>query len=230
MSVRAGTSGESSFERRRPLSSPPVARLSHIIALNTSADTAKPLTVMSCISRRRHSSSSSSSSARYVASPFFLGPGSWTSGRPPPTTTTRFYPAWISPPSHRRQLHLSAAAFHAAPRPSPPSPPSPTSTELTPPPPPSPTKSLLSRIRSSIPSSLRPPSDTSTSIRKLLALARPEKKTIGWAVALLVFSSLISASVPFTIGSLIDFFSASSDSPVSPLSSSAELTAKDEVD
>jgi ABC-type multidrug transport system fused ATPase/permease subunit len=59
--------------------------------------------------------------------------------------------------------------------------------------------------------SLIPTKETTSSIRKLLELARPERQTIIWAIGLLIVSSTISMSVPLTIGKLIDFF-ASSDS------------------
>ena len=48
----------------------------------------------------------------------------------------------------------------------------------------------------------------------IVALARPEKKPLGIAIGLLMVSSAVSMSVPFTIGKLIDYFS--STNPVSP--------------
>ena len=53
----------------------------------------------------------------------------------------------------------------------------------------------------------------SSSFRKIISLARPEKKPLLIAVGLLFVSSAVSMSVPFTIGKLIDFFS--STNPVS---------------
>ena len=53
----------------------------------------------------------------------------------------------------------------------------------------------------------------SSSFRKIVSLARPEKKPLLIAVGLLFVSSAVSMSVPFTIGKLIDFFS--STNPVS---------------
>lgn len=54
-------------------------------------------------------------------------------------------------------------------------------------------------------------------IRRLVELARPERKRIGIAVGLLVISSSISLSIPFTIGKVIDLFSGTGTStlPVS---------------
>jgi len=43
----------------------------------------------------------------------------------------------------------------------------------------------------------------------MVALARPEAKPIGIAIGLLLISSSVSMSVPFTIGKLIDYFSIS---------------------
>ena len=48
-----------------------------------------------------------------------------------------------------------------------------------------------------------------SSVRKIFALAKPEKKPLLIAIGLLLVSSAVSMSVPFTIGKLIDFFSSS---------------------
>lgn len=48
---------------------------------------------------------------------------------------------------------------------------------------------------------------TSTSVAKLLNLAKPEAKNLATAMGLLFVSSAVSMSVPLTIGRLIDFFS-----------------------
>ncbi|KAF9012587.1 ATP-binding cassette transporter [Cyathus striatus] len=55
----------------------------------------------------------------------------------------------------------------------------------------------------------KPPSagQSSSSFRKIAALARPERKPLAIAIVLLLLSSAVSMSVPFTIGKLIDFFS-----------------------
>ena len=45
-----------------------------------------------------------------------------------------------------------------------------------------------------------------SSIRKILHLARPERKPLLSAIGLLFVSSSVSLSIPFTIGKLIDFF------------------------
>lgn len=63
--------------------------------------------------------------------------------------------------------------------------------------------------------SLLSPDNTSkvSSIGKIARLARPERKSLLSAVGLLVVSSSVSLSIPFTIGKLIDFFA--SPHPVS---------------
>lgn len=50
----------------------------------------------------------------------------------------------------------------------------------------------------------------SASFSKMVALAKPESKPIAIAIGLLLVSSSVSMSVPFTIGKLIDYFSTSS--------------------
>ncbi|KAM0754683.1 hypothetical protein T439DRAFT_321719 [Meredithblackwellia eburnea MCA 4105] len=44
-------------------------------------------------------------------------------------------------------------------------------------------------------------------VRRLIDLAKPEKKTIGIAIGLLFVSSTISLSIPMTLGKIIDLFS-----------------------
>ncbi|KAJ3807029.1 P-loop containing nucleoside triphosphate hydrolase protein [Lentinula aff. lateritia] len=51
------------------------------------------------------------------------------------------------------------------------------------------------------------PSVTASSFRKIVALAKPERKPLTTAVGLLLLSSSVTMSIPFTIGKLIDFFS-----------------------
>ncbi|KAK2463064.1 hypothetical protein APHAL10511_004719 [Amanita phalloides] len=46
-----------------------------------------------------------------------------------------------------------------------------------------------------------------SSLRKIVALAKPERRPLLIAVGLLLASSAVSMSIPFTIGKLIDFFS-----------------------
>ncbi|KAF8514644.1 P-loop containing nucleoside triphosphate hydrolase protein [Hysterangium stoloniferum] len=69
--------------------------------------------------------------------------------------------------------------------------------------------SFSSRISQFLPSrqgsSHVPP--TTSNFRKILALARPEKKPLTVAIILLFISSSVSMSVPLTIGKLIDYFS-----------------------
>lgn len=54
-----------------------------------------------------------------------------------------------------------------------------------------------------------------SSVGKIFALAKPERKPLLIAVGLLLISSAVSMSVPFTIGKMIDFFS--SPNPQIPL-------------
>jgi ABC-type multidrug transport system fused ATPase/permease subunit len=60
---------------------------------------------------------------------------------------------------------------------------------------------------------LQPAPGSSSSFRKIVALAKQEKRPLLLAVGLLLVSSSVAMSVPFTIGKLIDFFS--SANPVS---------------
>ena len=68
-------------------------------------------------------------------------------------------------------------------------------------------RSILSRF---LPSSFSPSTDgsipTSTSLRKIVALARPERRPLLTAIGLLLVSSTVSLSIPFTVGKLIDYF------------------------
>ena len=45
-----------------------------------------------------------------------------------------------------------------------------------------------------------------SSFRKIIALAKPERKSLGIAICLLLVSSAVSMSIPFTVGKLIDYF------------------------
>ncbi|KAF6763007.1 ATP-binding cassette transporter [Ephemerocybe angulata] len=66
-----------------------------------------------------------------------------------------------------------------------------------------PKESIWSRVRQAF----RKDPQGVSSFRKIVALAKPEKKPLLIAVGLLLVSSAVSMSVPFTIGKLIDFFS-----------------------
>ncbi|KAI0301675.1 P-loop containing nucleoside triphosphate hydrolase protein [Multifurca ochricompacta] len=91
-----------------------------------------------------------------------------------------------------------------------------TSTPSTPSPPESSPRSIpiLSRF---LPASLSPDADgsststssTSASFRKIVALARPERRPLLTAIGLLMISSSVSLSIPFTVGKLIDYFTSS---------------------
>ncbi|KZO93898.1 hypothetical protein CALVIDRAFT_502257 [Calocera viscosa TUFC12733] len=83
--------------------------------------------------------------------------------------------------------------------PLPPAPPAP------PPPPPTPPKPpLLTRL---LPATLQPAPESASNVWKLFRLAGPERKPLTIAVGLLLISSSVTMSIPFTIGKLIDFFS-----------------------
>lgn len=73
--------------------------------------------------------------------------------------------------------------------------------------------SILSRIFPSLQSS----PETGSSLRKVVALAKPEKKPLLFAICLLLVSSSVSMSVPFAIGKLIDYFSSTNPVSVTPL-------------
>ncbi|KAI6007575.1 ABC transporter type 1, transmembrane domain-containing protein [Pisolithus orientalis] len=64
--------------------------------------------------------------------------------------------------------------------------------------------SIFSRT---LPSALQSGPATGSSLRKVISLAKPEKKPLLFAVFLLLVSSSVAMSVPFTIGKLIDYFS-----------------------
>ena len=70
--------------------------------------------------------------------------------------------------------------------------------------PPKPKPSFFSRFLPS--SSGTDPNKSASSFRNILALAKPERKPLGIAIGLLLVSSAVSMSVPFTIGKLIDYF------------------------
>ncbi|KAG9312179.1 P-loop containing nucleoside triphosphate hydrolase protein [Chiua virens] len=55
----------------------------------------------------------------------------------------------------------------------------------------------------------KPSPDSGSSFRKVIALAKPEKKPLFIAICLLLVSSSVSMTIPLTVGKLIDFFSAS---------------------
>jgi len=60
-----------------------------------------------------------------------------------------------------------------------------------------------------MPSSVTAEEGSTSSIKKLVQLAKPEKKPLSIAIGLLLVSSSVSMLVPLTIGKLIDFFSSS---------------------
>lgn len=77
--------------------------------------------------------------------------------------------------------------------------------------PPSPSPSKVPNDQSRFSQSLsavfsKSPSNIS-SFRKIIALAKPERKPLLIAIGLLLVSSAVSMTIPFTVGKLIDFFS-----------------------
>ena len=67
--------------------------------------------------------------------------------------------------------------------------------------------SILSRLPSFRSGSGDEPNSSAASFKKIVALARPEKRPLLAAVGLLLVSSTVSLSIPFTVGRLIDYFS-----------------------
>ncbi|KAJ7189539.1 P-loop containing nucleoside triphosphate hydrolase protein [Mycena pura] len=68
---------------------------------------------------------------------------------------------------------------------------------------PPPRPSILSRL---LPKSFTA-SESASSFGRIVSLAKPEKKPLLAAIGLLLVSSSVSMSIPFTVGRLIDFFS-----------------------
>ena len=118
-----------------------------------------------------------------------------TSGRYPPFPTYAF--------AQGARLFVSSPATRA-----------PTSSSPTPTTTP---RSILSRF---LPSSFTSSADgsipTTTSFRKIVALARPERRPLLTAIGLLLVSSSVSLSIPFTVGKLIDYFTSTTPVGQSP--------------
>ena len=118
-------------------------------------------------------------------------------------SSSRGHPLW--PTFSSAQKRFFAASF--TPCTAPQLPPS-----LTSPPSPTPShvpirRSILSRILSaSLLSNADGTTSTSASFRKIIALARPERRPLLSAIGLLLVSSSVSLSIPFTVGKLIDYF------------------------
>lgn len=68
-------------------------------------------------------------------------------------------------------------------------------------------KTSITRFLPKLPSAFSKSPESSSSFRKLVSLAKAERKPLTTAVGLLLVSASVSLSVPFTIGKLIDFFS-----------------------
>lgn len=92
---------------------------------------------------------------------------------------------------------------------------------------PTPQPPLKALVKSSILSQVLPATfanapPTVSSFRKIVSLAKPEWKPLSTAIGLLLVSSSISMSVPFTVGKLIDCFS--STAPVRVIFHTSILT------
>jgi len=99
------------------------------------------------------------------------------------------------------RIDIAAASRTYSTQLSSPSPKSYKQTDITPP---QSRPSILSLI---LPSSFADAPQSASSFRKIISLAKPERKPLLIAVGLLLVSSSISMSIPVTIGKLIDFFS-----------------------
>ena len=120
------------------------------------------------------------------------------------SSTSRRYPPCPPFLSAQRRSFV-ASSYPRAPPPDsrPPSPISPTPSSSSTPI----HRSVLSRIvPASLLSNAGGTSSTSASFRKIVALARPERRPLLTAIGLLFVSSSVGLSIPFTVGRLIDYF------------------------
>jgi len=112
-----------------------------------------------------------------------------------PSTSQRYLPWSGFTPAQRRSLTASSISrAHPPPSSTPPTPIR---------------RSILSRF---LPASLSvntSSTSSSTSFRKIVALAQPERRPLLTAIGLLLVSSSVSLSIPFTVGKLIDYFTTS---------------------
>ena len=121
----------------------------------------------------------------------------------PHPSSSRGHPPWPTFTSAQKRLFTTSFTRRTpATHPPPPtSPPSPTHSNTPA------HRPILSRI---LPASLLPnaggTSSTSASFRKIVALARPERRPLLTAIGLLLVSSSVSLGIPFTVGKLIDYF------------------------
>jgi hypothetical protein len=120
-----------------------------------------------------------------------------------PSTSRRYPPCPPFLSTHQRSFVAGSTPRAPLPdsRPSSPIPP-------TPPPSSPPThRSVLSRLLPASPlSNAGGTSSTAASFRKIVALARPERRPLLTAISLLFISSSVGLSIPFTVGKLIDYF------------------------
>ena len=120
-----------------------------------------------------------------------------------PSTSRRYPPCPPFLSTHRRSF-AAGSTLRAPPldsRPSSPTSPTPSSSS------PLIRRSVLSRLLpASFLSNTGGTSSTTASFRKIVALARPERRPLLTAIGLLFVSSSVGLSIPFTVGRLIDYF------------------------
>jgi len=120
------------------------------------------------------------------------------------SSTSRRYPPCPPFLSTQRRSFVAGSTPRAPPSDSRPSSPiSPTPSSSSPPI----RRSVLSRpLPVSLLSNAGGTSSTTASFRKIVALARPERRPLLTAIGLLFVSSSVALSIPFTVGKLIDYF------------------------
>jgi hypothetical protein len=120
-----------------------------------------------------------------------------------PSTSRRYPPCPPFLSTHRRSFVAGST-----PRAPPPDPRSSSPISTTPSPSSSPIRrSVLSRLLPAfLLSNAGGTSSTAASFRKIVALARPERRPLLTAIGLLFVSSSVALSIPFTVGKLIDYF------------------------
>jgi hypothetical protein len=120
-----------------------------------------------------------------------------------PSTSRRYPPCPPFLSTQRRSFVASSSPRTPPPDSRPSSPISPTPSSSSPPI----RRSVLSRLLpASLLSNTGGTSSTAASFRKIVALARPERRPLLTAIGLLFVSSSVGLSIPFTVGKLIDYF------------------------
>jgi hypothetical protein len=120
-----------------------------------------------------------------------------------PSTSRRYPPCLPFLSTHRRSFVAGSTPRAPPPDSRPSSPISPTPSSSSPPL----RRSVLSRLLpASLLSNAGGSSSTTASFRKIVALARPERRPLLTAIGLLLVSSSVGLSIPFSVGKLIDYF------------------------